>query len=236
MLPERKGGEPDDELEDDAYDDGELDEFDELNHSAATVTFLDQRWFRWAAIGFAGLVAVSFMLPLVLSVVGGGTSGRAPDDDPAGFTDFVLPSAAGTQVQLTNEAAAHATLVLVFHRGYDCLECRAQLIELQTGYGALLAEGAELLAIGLDDQVNAERLAAHTNASYPILYDEDGVIAAAFGIADELAGDFTTTTLILDRSLNLAANPVGTIGEQLMPVSAILEVIRGINGDLARPS
>jgi len=221
--------EDDDELD-------ELDEFEELNRSTATSTFLDQRWFRWAAIGFAGMVVVTLMLPLVLSVVRDGTSNAASTPVDQGMPDFVLSSAGGGEIKLSDEAASHAAIVLVFHRGYDCLLCRDQLVELQTGYASLLAEGAELLVIGLDDQVGAERMAAHAKASYPVLYDPNGVIAATYGVADELAGDFTSTTLILDRSRNLAANPVGTIGDQLMPVSAILDVIRGLNGDSATPS
>jgi peroxiredoxin len=227
--------EDDDELDDDIEDEYD-DEFEELNRSTATSTFLDQRWFRWAAIAFAGMVVFTFMLPLVLSVVRDGTSNAAPDPVDQGMPDFVLSSAGGGQIQLSDEAASHAAIVLVFHRGYDCLSCRDQLVELQTGYAALLAEGAELLVIGIDDQVGAERMAAHAKASYPVLYDPDGIIAATYGVADELAGDFTTTTLILDRSRNLAASPVGTIGDQLMPVSAILDVLRGLNGDSATPS
>lgn len=194
---------------------------------------MDQRWFKWAAYAVAALVVLSFALP-VLSPFFGSTSPRrnndAPDDVSA-LPDFILPAADGGDLRLIDRAASYSNIVLVFHQGFECAACRAQLTELQTGYTDLRNEGTEIIAIGLDDELDTQRLAQQVGVRFPMLYDESGAVASSYGVREQLFGEYTTAVLILNRDLQLILNPVGTTGDQLLPVAAIIAAIREANGN-----
>jgi hypothetical protein len=103
------------------FEDGELAEFDELNSSTATSTFLDNPWFRRIGIAFAALIAIVFLVPLFLPFFGNdGGHSNSPDSDPnlVILPDFVLPSASGRDIRLSDETQRNETVVLVFYRGY----------------------------------------------------------------------------------------------------------------------
>lgn len=111
---------PEENFEDDEHHD-ELAEFDELNSSTATSTFLDNPWFRRIGIAFAALIAIVFLVPLFLPLFGNdGGHSNSPDSDPnvVILPDFVLPSAGGGDVRLSDETQRNETVVLVFYRGY----------------------------------------------------------------------------------------------------------------------
>jgi peroxiredoxin len=105
-----------------------------------------------------------------------------------------------------------------------------QLAELQSGYNDLKTEGAEIIAIGIDNQLNTQRLAQQTGLRFPTAYDESATVAAGYGVRDQLAGDFTTAIFILDRDLKLIANAVGTTADQMIPVEVILNIVQEANG------
>jgi peroxiredoxin len=176
------------------------------------------------------MIVLSFSLP-VLSPFFGNSAPHQPDHaEPAPLPDFVLPTADGQDIRLAERAASYSNVILVFHRGYDCQACRAQLAELQSGYKDLRIEGVEILAIGLDDQLNTQRLAQQMGLRFPMLYDKSGVVASTYGVREQLTIDLTTAFLILDRELKLITTPIGTVADQLVPVEAILDVIRTANG------
>lgn len=227
--PDLEDDEPEeDEFED--YDDDELDEFEELNSSDATATFLDQRWFRWAAIGIAALVVMSFSLPVLAPFFDNNAPAPADTNEPTSLPDFILPTADGGDIRLTERAAPYSTVVLIFHRGFDCSGCRAQLAELQSGYNDVRIEGAEVLAIALDNQLNTQRLAQQLGVRFPMLVDESGVVASSYGLRDALEADFTTAILILNGDLQLLASRLATDADQTLPVEAIVNAIREANG------
>jgi peroxiredoxin len=90
------------------------------------------------------------------------------------------------------------------------------------------AEGAELLAISVDSQADALRMADHAEASFPILYDENAVVAAAYGLYDLLGdGVSAPATLVLDRDGSLLGSHVGRDIADRVPASVILDALRG---------
>ena len=234
IAPSRQGRPRDNYEDDDEIHDEERDEFNELNASTGSSTFLDQRWFRLAAIGLAVLVLASFVLPVVLPFLD--WNGSPEEQTGRGVPDFVLPTTAGSTIKLSEFAAGHSAVVLVFHRGYSCQPCRDQLIELQTGYANLQAEGAELLAISWDSESNTQNLVEQIGIHYPMLYDETGTIAAAYGLRDHLADQFMTATVIVDRDLLPLTGAIGTTEGNVLPTQTILEAIRQANGSTGTAS
>ena len=216
------------------YDDVELDEFEEINQSDASSTFLDKRWFRWTAIGVAALVVLSFSLPVLSPFFNNSTTSRADTSDAPSVPDFVLPTSEGSDLRLRDRASSYSTTILVFHRGYECTACRVQLAAFQSGYNDLRIEGAELLAVGIDNQLNTQRLAQQAGLRFPMLYDESGTVASNYGIRDQLESELTTAIFILDQDLNLILNPVGTTSDQVLPVQELLNAIRQANGTAGR--
>ena len=222
---------PDDGADDDEYEQWELDEFEELNQSTASTTFIDHPWFRRAGIAFALLVLLAFAVPLLVPLFtdGGGNSGG---DGSRALPDFLLPSANAGTVRLSDEAESHSAVVIVFYRGYDCTACRDQLVDFQGAYRDMRAQGAELLAISVDSAADARRMATHVQASFPVLYDENQSVLATYGLTEALGeGGFSSATFILDRNRNLAREPVGSTPSSRLPGQAIVEELRQLNGN-----
>jgi peroxiredoxin len=170
------------------------------------------------------------MLPVLAPLFGNGTSSQASTNEPQSFPDFVLPTASGGYVRLTEKASSYSTVVLVFHRGLECIACQTQLAELQSGYEELLAEGAEVLSIGLDDHFDSKRLAQRMGLHFPMLYDQSGTVASTYGIHEQITNEFTTAIVILNNKLQLLTNAVGTNAGQVLPVEVIINAVRQANG------
>ena len=102
--------------------------FEELQESDESVkyvddesptSFFDARWWRWAGIGVAVLIAIAFTIPLLIPLFSG--SGQPAPEQPLGrasVPDFVLQAADGTTVRLSDETRRNDAVVLVFYRGY----------------------------------------------------------------------------------------------------------------------
>lgn len=98
----------------------ELAEFDELNASTANSTFLDNPWFRRTGIAFAAVIAIAFLLPLLAPFFEEDRrrASSPPDSNLVVLPDFVLPSASGKNIRLSDETQRNEIVVLVFYRGY----------------------------------------------------------------------------------------------------------------------
>lgn len=109
----------DDELKGlEEFDKRQLDEFEELNSSTASATFLDQRWWKWAGLAIAGLILLTFMLPLLSPLFDRSPAPSAAEPDIVTLPDFVLPTAYGTNLRLSDELRSNDVVVLVFYRGF----------------------------------------------------------------------------------------------------------------------
>ena len=173
---------------------------------------------------------VSFTLPVLSPFFDNRATQEPAPNEASRLPDFVLPAVDSEDIRLSERAAAYSSLVLIFHRGLECKPCRAQLIELQSRYNDLHVEGAEVLAIGLDDQLGTQRLTQQLGIGFPMLYDKPGAVASTYGVYELLVADYTTVILIVDDELKLITNPVGTIANQLLPAEVILDLLRETNG------
>lgn len=112
---------------------------------------------------------------------------------------FVLESSAGLRVDLRSYAGNKAVL-LVFHGGYACASCRAQLGKLRGEIGQIRASGVEILAISDDPIIDAKRVAAELGHEIVILSDRTRWVARRYGMQDPERHFITSGYVIIDRS------------------------------------
>ena len=106
----------------DPFDDGDAaDELGGFVEDENTSNFLESRWWRWIGIGVAAVIGAAFILPLLTPFFSGGGGPPPPPQPVAGRSavpDFVLETADGTTVRLSDETRRNDAVVLVFYRGY----------------------------------------------------------------------------------------------------------------------
>lgn len=107
-------------------------------------------------------------------------------------------------------------------------------MELQSAYADIRAQGAELLAISVDDLAGAQRMQEHASAEFPVLSDADASVTQRYGVFDLLGdGVAAPATFILDGGLEIVAGAVGSsIGERVS-AQAIINTLRELRGDAA---
>src|SRR5690349_21551949 len=102
---------------------------------------------------------------------------KAGDRVPA----FTLPDADGVAVSST-DLLARGPLVLTFYRGVWCPYCNLDLQAIEADAGDIRGLGASLVAISPQTTPNSRRSRRENGLSFPILADEGGAVAAAFGL------------------------------------------------------
>ena len=216
----------DDELDE---DDDEIAELDELNASTDTSTFLNRAWFRWTAIAIAVFIVLSLTLPIMTALFYAAPPQVPPRSEA--LPDFVLPSAFGDMVRLSDKTSTHSAVVLYFYRGFDCENCRSELADIQRLYPQIRAEGAEFLAISKDSPADARRMADFVQASFPILSDEDLTVTARYGLSTRVGyGALTSATIIMDSNHILAMSAVGSVPVRPLEAQSVVDALRQING------
>ena len=92
-------------------------------------------------------------------------------------------------------------------------------------------QGAQLLAISIDTVEDAERMADHARAVFPVLADADRRVTTSYGLFDLLGdGVSAPATLILDSRGDLAASYVGSTIDDRPSTATILDVLKELNG------
>jgi cytochrome c biogenesis protein CcmG, thiol:disulfide interchange protein DsbE len=106
---------------------------------------------------------------------------------------LVLPAVGGAGVDL-QEVTQRNKVVLVMFWATWCTPCRIELPEIEKLYARKRAAGLEILAVNEDRE--PDKLAAYLKErplSFPVLVDEDGKVAAAYGV------EGFPTTVVIDR-------------------------------------
>ena len=201
------------------------DEVEELNSSTASKTFLEQRWFRVAAAIVTAVMLLSFIVPVLLPYFNGNKTQAQDTPNQDAIPDFILSAIDGSTVKLSERAALHSAIVLVFYRSASCSDCRSQLTEYQSSYQSIQSEGGEVIAIDLADEADARSMAEQLGVRFPMLYD-GSTMATVYGLSDYLATDYTTVTMLVNTDMSLIGNPIGTQAGETLPASVVLQAIR----------
>jgi peroxiredoxin len=113
-------------------------------------------------------------------LIAGGQAARAlkaGDTAPA----FTLVDSEGEAVA-SEKLLAQGPLVISFYRGVWCPYCNMELQALQAALGEIKARGANLVAISPQSQSNSRKSQRDNKLTFPILNDQRGDMAQAFGI------------------------------------------------------
>ncbi len=96
--------------------------------------------------------------------------------------EFKLKDQTGVEVSL-KELRKKGPVVLLFYRGNWCPFCNRQLKALQDSLGMIYTKGAQVVAITPETKEGIDSTVRKTGAIFPILYDEDMKVAAAYEVA-----------------------------------------------------
>ncbi len=97
--------------------------------------------------------------------------------------DFALEGTDGP-VRLS-EALGEGPVVVAFYQEDDTPTCRTQLAAFRDDYDLLRELGARVLAISTDPLASHRAFAERLAPPFPLLSDEGGAIARAYGVYDE---------------------------------------------------
>ena len=103
----------------DEYSERELAEIDELNNLPEDHrSFFQNPWWQRVAIGFAAIIVISLLLPVVaLSCNSGPEPMPAQSAGGLPVPDFELAAAQGGLVSLSDTLETNEAVVVVFYRG-----------------------------------------------------------------------------------------------------------------------
>jgi peroxiredoxin len=136
---------------------------------------------------------------------------------------FVLESSAGDRVDLADYVGRKAVL-LVFHEGYPCPMCRAQLGKLRRELGRIRTLGAEVLAISDDRVIEAKQIDAELGHEITILSDRSQWVGRRYGMRDAERRFILTGYVIIDAAGRVRARRLDPLfGEHGDEIVNILE-------------
>jgi peroxiredoxin len=86
--------------------------------------------------------------------------------------DFKAKDQNGNEVSL-KDMRKKGNVVVVFYRGNWCPFCNRYLKKLQDSLEFITAKGAQVVAISPEGDEGIDSMAAHTGATFPLIYDKD---------------------------------------------------------------
>ena len=101
---------------------------------------------------------------------------------------FSLPDTEGATISSAALLAA-GPLVVTFYRGVWCPYCNMDLQAIEAAAGDIRRLGAALVAISPQTSPNSRRSRRENGLSFPILADDGGAVADAFGLRFRLPDD-----------------------------------------------
>ncbi|MBS7644574.1 MAG: redoxin domain-containing protein [Candidatus Bathyarchaeia archaeon] len=109
-----------------------------------------------------------------------------------------LPSNKGTDVNLWN-FKQRKNLVIIFHHGRSCINCRNKLKELSKVYREIQSLEAEVVAVSLDNLEDSEIQGEEDELPFPLLSDRYGVNSEKYTYIDKSRGTLFPAVFITDR-------------------------------------
>jgi peroxiredoxin len=159
---------------------------------------------------------------------------KAPEEEPESTSlltgdtapDFTLPDSNGNEVSLADSLKENEQVVLVFYFGYLCQPCMAQLSEIENDRTKYEEAGSQVIAIAVQGNYGAKTTAKVSNAQFPILADNDRIVAEAYGVLDE--GLSTPSVFIINKDRQIVWREITHIegsgcGTNRIPSQTILE-------------
>ena len=112
--------------------------------------------------------------------------------------EFTLPSSDGA-VTLSDTLAAGPVVVL-FYQEDGTPTCQAQLCAFRDDYDLVRELGATVLAISTDSVGSHQDFAARLQSPYPLLSDQDGLVAQTYGVYDAAARRAQRAAFVIRRN------------------------------------
>ncbi|MGH7913240.1 MAG: redoxin domain-containing protein [Candidatus Binataceae bacterium] len=150
---------------------------------------------------------------------------------------FDLPCAAGDSVGRLRLSQIDTEMVVLFFYPHDfSFICPTEVVGFHKARAEFAAEHASIIAASVDDAQTHLRWARELGGiGYPLLADEAGALAGAYGVYDESAGLAMRATFILNSKRSIVycvACPVN-IGRS---VSETLRVVRALRSGRMCPA
>ena len=95
--------------------------------------------------------------------------------------DFILRDGADQSVALT-ALRERGPVVISFYRGIWCPYCNEDLKALEEALPLIKKAGANLVAISPQKPTNSRKAARELGLTFPLLWDDGGAVAEAFGV------------------------------------------------------
>ena len=138
--------------------------------------------------------------------------------------DFLMPSAQGTSVSLT-ELLAKGPVVLTFYRGDWCPYCNLQLNAMRKRLAEIHSLGAQLVAVSPQAPNESLTETEREELDFCVLSDQDAHVAAQYGVAWEVP-ELILEHMRKDRNLELAE--INNGNGSVLPIPATF--VLGIDG------
>jgi len=116
--------------------------------------------------------------------------------------NFMLSDSVGKSVK-SNDLLKQGNLVVVFYRGAWCPFCNLYLKKLQENISQINAQGANVLAISVENPDRSSAIAAKNKIDFTVLSDPNFEVARKFKIVYEMPKE--TSELYKSKGFDLAA-------------------------------
>ena len=118
--------------------------------------------------------------------------------------DFELPDQDGNPVRLSRRLA-DGPVVLFFYPGAMTSGCTREACHFRDLASEFAAAGAQRLGISADPVAKQKRFSEENGFDYPLLSDEDGEVATAYGVRRRYLTPVRRATFVIDRDCTVAA-------------------------------
>lgn len=139
--------------------------------------------------------------------------------------DFVLPDAAGREVDLSDLLRA-GPVAVSFYRGDWCPYCNLELRALQDSLSVFRAVGATLVAISPNPPDSSMTAVERHDLEYPVLSDVDNSVARDFGLVFTVPDDLEAAYRVMGIDIG-EANGSG-VWEIPLPATYVIDQDRTI--------